>query len=143
MTDIEDGFFDALTLHCSYEHFAGKADVEFLAEVDRVLSSKGACLILPLYIAAEHRIYFDPSLVTPESLQSYDRESALCALWHYRQEHGRYYSPESLWTRVLGKLPSGLAATLLCFTNQASIHPSIYVRFGLVLHRRSSILKLP
>ena len=38
MTAIRDGYFDALTLHNSFEHFMGNADSEFMREVDRVLS---------------------------------------------------------------------------------------------------------
>ena len=38
MTSVPDGFFDALTLHNSFEHFMGDADSDFMTEVDRVLS---------------------------------------------------------------------------------------------------------
>lgn len=142
MTQIADGFFDALALHCSFEHFAGNSDVEFVSEVDRVLGSRGACLILPLYMANEHRVYFDPSIVPPGQLASYDDGARLCAAWHYRQHHGRFYSPESLGARLLAAVPSGLSATLLHFVNGQSIDPSVYLRFGLVLHRPESILTI-
>ena len=141
MREIEAGFFDVLSLHCSYEHFAGPADTEFVAEVDRVLGPTGACLIVPLYVASSPRIYFDPTRVSASTLASYDREAQLCATFNYGETHGRYYSPESLWDRVLSRVPAGLQATLLSFRDQRAVDPSVYVRFGLILHRTESVVR--
>ena len=141
MKDIEAGFFDALTLHCSYEHFEGEGDVEFLAEVDRVLSARGACLIVPLYVADTHRVYFDPTESPIERVRDFDADAELRPLYRYRQEHGRFYSPEALGHRLLAKLPDTLSATLLRFRDQLEVDPGIYVEFGLVLHRPDSILR--
>ncbi len=142
MAEIADGFFDALTLHCSFEHFFGSADQEFLPEVDRVLSARGACLILPLYLADSHCVYFDPTVVSPGGLEGYDDKAELRAAWRYRQEHGRFYSPEALGERLLGRLPNGLRVTLLRFLGGSSVDPSVYLNFGMVLHRNESILSL-
>ena len=141
MKDIEAGFFDALTLHCSYEHFEGDGDVEFLAEVDRVLSERGACLIIPLYVADTHRVYFDPTSVPIDRVRDFDADAELRPLYSYRQEHGRFYSPEALGHRLLAKLPATLSATLLSFRDQCDVDPGIYLEFGLVLHRPDSILR--
>lgn len=143
MRDIEEGFFDALTLHCSYEHFEGDGDVEFLAEVDRVLSDRGACLIIPLYVADTHRVYFDPTSVPVDRVREFDADAELKPLYRYRQEHGRFYSPDALCRRLLTKLPDTLSATLLRFRDQLDVGPGIYLEFGLVLHRRNSILRVP
>jgi len=141
MDGIEPGFFDALTLHCSYEHFENEGDVELLAELDRVLSPHGACLIVPLYVAHTHRVYFDPTMVATERAAAWDDAAELRTLFNYRQEHGRFYSPESLAERVLARIPSTLEATLLRFRGQESVDPGIYIQFGLVLHRPDSILR--
>ncbi len=143
MHSVESGFFDALTLHCSFEHFDGLADVEFLPEVDRVLSPIGACLILPLYVAATHRIFFDPTTVSVEQVSKYDAEGELRPVYGFRQEHGRFYNPESLASRLLKQLPSTLCATLIRFTEQDAIDPSIYLNFALVLHRPDSVFRCP
>jgi hypothetical protein len=143
MSDLPAGFFDAMALHCSFEHFTGSADTEFVAELDRIISPGGACLILPLYIAETHRIYFDPTALSPAVIQGYDSEAQLYPLYRFGQEHGRYYSPKTLDSRILSKLPAGLRATLLHFTGQETVSPDIYLRFGLVLHRATSIFRWP
>ncbi len=140
MKGVEDGFFDAMALHCSFEHFTGSSDGELMREIDRVLSAQGACLILPLYLDQEHRVYFDPTCIGVESLRSFDAEAKLCATFDYRQEHGRHYQPETLVERVLKKIPPGLQATLIRFTDQASQGELIYLSFALLLHRENSIV---
>jgi hypothetical protein len=75
-------------------------------------------------------------------VSAYDCDGELCPAWRYRQEHGRYYSPESLAARVLSRLPAGLHATLLCYRNQKSVDESVYLRFGMILHRQDSIARV-
>jgi hypothetical protein len=143
MESVAPGSFDALSLHCSFEHFAGPADMEFVGEVDRVLSGVGACLILPLYLAATHRIAFNPTLVAAEQVRRFDAEAELRPTYEYHQEHGRLYSPETLAARLLGRVPPTLRATLIRFTGQDAIDPGIYLNFALVLHRPDSIFRCP
>jgi len=73
--------------------------------------------------------------------RSFDADAELRPLYRYRQEHGRFYSPEALGYRLLAKLPDTLSATLLRFRDQLEVDPGIYVEFGLVLHRPNSILR--
>ena len=141
MGAVEAGFFDALTLHCSLEHFTGTSDVEFVREVDRTLSPRGACLILPLYVADTHRVYFDPTIVSSDVAFSYDTEGELYAVYGYHQEHGRFHSPETLASRLLGNVPLTLNATIIRFHDQQSVGPEIYLRFALVLHRADSVFR--
>jgi hypothetical protein len=141
MDAVPAGFFDALTLHCSFEHFHGNADSEFVSEVDRVLSSQGACLILPLYMDLEPKVFFDPLRTPASEVAAYDAEAMLCATFDYRQKHGRYYSPATLHARVLKHLPPRLRATLIQFSGQEALGENIYLQFGLVLHREKSIFK--
>lgn len=139
MVDVPNGFFDAMTLHCSFEHFHGDADSEFMIEADRVLSDQGACLILPLYLDTEHKVFFDPTVVSDQELEIYDKGEILCSTFDYRQKHGRYYDPKTLKSRVLDHLPKSLMATLIQFVDQESVSKEIYLQFGLVLHRKNSI----
>lgn len=142
LAGVQAGFFDAMTLHCAFEHFARDSDGQLVAEVDRVLSDRGACLIIPLYIDLVHKLYFDPGVTPVESTP--DEEGALlCPTHDYRQDHGRYYSPRALLERVISKVPQTLQATVVRFTDREALGPEIYLRFALVLHRRSgSVFRL-
>ncbi len=142
MTAIPDGYFDALTLHNSFEHFMGNADSEFMREVDRVLSPNGACLILPLYVAATPRIYFDPVAVTPTLLRTYDKEAELMPVRGFaNQEHARCYDAMTLQERLISRIPSTLEATILDFSGGESICPEMFPEFALVLHRAESVFR--
>ena len=140
MSSIPDGFFDAMTLHNSFEHFMGSADSEFMPEVDRVLSPTGACLILPLYMASTPRIYFDPVAVTPSLLRTYDKEAQLISVRGFaNQEHARCYDAATLQERLISRIPPTLEATILDFTGGETIAPDMFPEFALVLHRPESI----
>src|SRR5664280_1291992 len=142
MRSIPDGFFDALTLHNSFEHFMGNADSEFMREVDRVLSPTGACLILPLYVAASARIYFDPVAVTPSLLRTYDKEAELIPVRGFaNQEHARCYDATTLQGRLISRVPRTLEATIIDFAGGESIAPEMFPEFALVLHRPQSVLR--
>ena len=143
MTAVPDGFFDALTLHNSFEHFMWNSDSEFVAEVDRVLSPTGACLILPLYMAATHRIYFDPVAVTPSLLEKYDQGAELIPVRGFaNQEHARCYDAKTLQQRLIGRLPATLEATIVDFSGGEALVPEMYPEFALVLHRPTSVARL-
>lgn len=140
MNAVPGGFFDALTLHNSFEHFMGSADIEFMAEVDRLLSPTGACLILPLYVAATHRIYFDPVAVTPSLLRSYDAGAELIPVRGFaNQEHARCYDAATLQERLISRIPPTLEATILDFFGGETISPEMYPEFALMLHRPQSV----
>jgi len=138
---VPNGFFDAMTLHNSFEHFVGGGDRAFVGEVDRVLSPAGACLILPLYVAATPRIYFDPVAVTPSLLRTYDEGAELIPVRGFaHQEHARCYDATTLRERLIGQLPSTLEATVIEFAGGEQISPEMFPEFALVLHRRESVL---
>ena len=142
MSSIPDGFFDAMTLHNSFEHFMGDADSEFVREVDRVLGPTGACLILPLYVASTPRIYFDPVAVTPSLLRTYDKGAELIPVRGFaNQEHARCYDPATLQDRLISRVPPTLEATIIDFTGGGSIAPEMFPEFALVLHRLQSVLR--
>jgi hypothetical protein len=142
MKSIPNGFFDAMTLHNSFEHFMGNGDSDFMGEVDRVLSPTGACLILPLNIAATHRIYFDPVAVTAALLRTYDRGADLIPVRSFaNQEHARCYDAATLQERLISRIPSTLEATIIDFSGGESIAPEMFPEFALVLHRTESIFR--
>ena len=77
----------------------------------------GACLILPLYVAATPRIFFDPVAVTPTLLRTYDKEAELMPVRGFaNQEHARCYDAATLQERLISRIPSSLEATILDFS---------------------------
>ncbi|MFZ3262804.1 MAG: hypothetical protein WA172_02290 [Terriglobales bacterium] len=143
MSSIPKGFFDALTLHNSFEHFMWDSDSEFVGEVDRVLSPIGACLILPLYVASTARIYFDPVGVTPSLVRTYDKGAELIPVRGFaNQEHARCYDAATLQERIISRVPPTLEATIIDFSGGEKISPEMYPEFALVLHRRDSVFRL-
>jgi hypothetical protein len=143
MKAAPNGFFDAMTLHNSFEHFMGDADSEFMGEADRVLSPIGACLILPLYVASTPRIYFDPVAVTPSLLRTYDKGADLIPVRGFaNQEHARCYDAATLQERLITRIPPSLEATIIDFSGGETIAPEMFPEFALVLHRRESVFGL-
>lgn len=53
------GFADSMALHCSFEHFENKSDIEFMKEANRVLKPGGKLCIVPLYMFTEYAIQTD------------------------------------------------------------------------------------
>ncbi|MGB9203851.1 MAG: class I SAM-dependent methyltransferase, partial [Terriglobales bacterium] len=140
MKSVPNGFFDAITLHNSFEHFMRNADSDFVCEVDRVLSPIGACLILPLYVASTPRIYFDPVAVTPSLLRTYDKGAELIPVRGFaNQEHARCYDAATLQERLIRRIPPSLEASIVDFSGGETISPEMFPEFALVLHRRESI----
>ena len=58
---LPDESVDAITLHCSLEHFEGDSDTAFFQELERVLKPGGKAVILPFYLAHEYTIHIDPA----------------------------------------------------------------------------------
>lgn len=138
MKEIPDGFFNSLSLHCSFEHFTGSSDSEFVQEVNRVLAPGGTCFIVPLYMDLESKIYFDPTMNSEKAVADFDRESTLCPTFQYKQEHGRYYSPQTLKARIFNHLPKSLDATIVCFQYDEQKNSDLYLKFGLLLRKTGS-----
>lgn len=143
MVSLVSAPFDLLTLHCSFEHFEGTADSRFVGALDKLLSSSGVCLILPLYVAEVPRVYFDPTAVTTSDLATFDADAELTPLRGYGQRHGRFYSPRSLAARVIDHLPNGIVATVVRFTDLDVLDSDLYLHFALALHRPGCFLEEP
>lgn len=60
--DLDDNFSDALTLHCSIEHFEADADINFFKEASRILRKDGIVCITPIYLVTSKAILTSPSV---------------------------------------------------------------------------------
>jgi hypothetical protein len=126
---IPNGFASCVTLTCSLEHFEGDADTRLFRELGRVLRAGGHVVIVPLYMFKEPAIQTDPTYSAKIDIP-FDREATLYCAKGWCNRHGRFYSPETLLSRVIVSSPE------LCFTvhrllDTDAVGSGVYARFVL------------
>ncbi|MDY7232814.1 class I SAM-dependent methyltransferase [Hyalangium rubrum] len=130
---LEDRSVDAMTLHCSFEHFEGEADTGFIREVGRVLRPGGRVCIVPLYLGQYAFTMCDPAWgydIRP------DAGSRVHLFPRWGERHGRFYSADTLRERVFSPaLAAGLSPKVVHFSNVLELSPSCYTHFGLILDK--------
>jgi hypothetical protein len=133
---LADGSADKMTLHCSFEHFEGTNDSDFILECERLLVTGGQCAILPLYIA-EHRFHLSNPLCSGRSGLVFDKGTPVVRdpSWAMAR-FSRFYDVESFRRRVVDHLGDRLQATVYFVENEKDIDPSCYVKFILLLTRK-------
>ncbi|MCB2153520.1 class I SAM-dependent methyltransferase [bacterium] len=105
---------DAITLHCSFEHFEGDSDSRFMQEALRILRPGGRILVIPFYIGGEH-----------QEIVQQDQVSGC-------QFH-RYYSYQSFVDRVLSKLDADIRIEFLYYPNHKEIDPAFYCCYSMCI----------
>jgi SAM-dependent methyltransferase len=130
---VPDGFADAMTLTCSYEHFEGDRDMAFLREAERVLAPGGRLCILPLYLSSTAHIRTNPSLLGMAGLL-FDDQAVVCCRRDVYVRHARQYDVAHLLSRVASQR-GALAMELYEIVNAASVDPSCYLRYAVVFRK--------
>lgn len=129
-----EGSVAGMTLHCSFEHFEGDADIRFVRNAGRLLQPGARIVILPLYLSHMYCIETDP-LISAGQIPV-DEGAELVASFGYGNRHGRHYSVDALSRRVLQTAKeAGLDATIYIVQNAKEVSPHCYVRYALVLQR--------
>ena len=126
---LPDNSLDAVTLHCSLEHFEGDSDTEFFQEMQRVLKPGGVIVILPFYIAREYSIHVDPAfnlLRNHKAEISKDGPQLRYCNWY--QFFSRHYDVDAIHRRIL-KPASGLKLKVMRVDNFREVDASCYLRF--------------
>lgn len=129
---VPDGFFTAMTLHCSFEHFEGDSDIRFIREAARVLRPGGRVCIVPLYLEAQATERYEQSI--PNGAERLALGPGC--------EFYRGYSPESLRERILIPAAKDFQATLYQVVNLDAVaetlppHQILNCHFLLLLERR-------
>lgn len=125
---------DAMTLHCSFEHFEGDADTGFVREAGRVLRSGGRVCIVPLYLGEYAFTLCDPAWGYNISA---DKEVVIHFFPRWGERHGRFYSAETLFKRIIKPAQDAdLIARVIRFTNVLDLDPSCYTHFSLILDKQ-------
>lgn len=125
---LPDNVVDAVTLHCSLEHFEGDSDTRFFQELERVLKPGGKAIILPFYIAHTYTIHVDPGYNLLKRHRPKLDPLAKLRYCDWYQFFSRHYDPQALKRRVLDKAPS-LNLTLYRVQNFQDIYPDSYLRW--------------
>jgi SAM-dependent methyltransferase len=128
---LPDGFATKMALHCSFEHFEGNTDRNFLCEAARLLKPGGAICIVPLYLFEEYAIQTDPTVALANGVRFDDGATVYCAQgWNNR--FGRFYDPTQFLERIHNH-NHGLDIDLYHLTNVQDVDPSCYARFAMLL----------
>ena len=126
---LPDASCDAMSLHCSFEHFEGTADSGFVREASRLLKPGGVGCIIPLYLSNTYQIVSNPRYWFKEGIP---RESGatIVVSRNYWERHGRFYDAVTLQKRVLRPMrDAGLNVEIL----QVALPPEIdYPSFALL-----------
>lgn len=132
---VPAGFASAAALTCSLEHFEGEADQSLCRELARVVRPGGRLVILPLYLFPEAVTQTDP-VYSAQAEVAFDAGATLYCAPGWGNRHGRFYSPESLRTRVIAQLEPDFDCTVHCIANHEAIAAHTYLRFALAATRR-------
>jgi SAM-dependent methyltransferase len=132
---LPDGFATAAALTCSIEHFEQEADALVCREVARVLRPGGRFIVAPLYMNSEAAVQTDP-VYSAQADVPFDEGVAIQCQKDWRNRHGRFYSPESLDSRLLAALRESFDVVVKRIENHEAIEGHVYLRFALFCRRK-------
>ena len=133
---LPDASVDAVTLHCSLEHFEGNSDTRFFQELERVLKPRGRAIILPFYLANTYTFHVDPAFNLLKGHRPDVDPRAQLRYCSWKQYFSRHYDPIALRKRVLHQAPS-LNLKLYRVENFKEVDASCYLRFIGVFEKTS------
>jgi ubiquinone/menaquinone biosynthesis C-methylase UbiE len=127
---LPDASVDAISLHCSLEHFENKEDVNFFVEAQRVLKPGGKCVILPFYLSSRYTVHLDPvknflNFSTPNVRYDSNAQIRYC---DSRQRFSRHYDVKTFKERILNQLKK-VELEIFFVENFKEVHHDCYLRF--------------
>lgn len=128
---IKDNFFHAVLAACSIEHFENDSDIGFMKEVPRILDLNGKIVITPLYLHKKAFCLTDPRFSIPQNV-TFDPGIDIHCVNDWGNRHGRFYSPDTLFKRLIEPNLNRMTFSVYYFENFKEIHSSVYCRFALV-----------
>ena len=130
---LPDNFATKMSLHCSFEHFRGDADIGFIKEAFRILKKNGKVCILPLYLFSEYAILTDPAIMQVKDLKAYRDAVVYCAK-NWGNHFSRFYDVPHFIARVKNNL-SGFNMKIYIIKNEKEINTTCYIKFILILEK--------
>ena len=127
---VPDHSFNAAIATCSIEHFEKDSDILFMKEMERILVNGGKVIIAPLYLYSKSACQTDPKYSIPGNV-SFDDGAIIYCTKDWGNRHGRFYSPESLFKRLI-EPNKKMDFVVYVLENVEEIDPSIYCKFFLV-----------
>lgn len=122
------------SLQCAFELFSGSDDVDFVAEVSRILAPGGSVVILPLYMHTHYCTYATREYWGRGYAASGAVEYVRADTWGVQSS--RKYDPATLSRRILEPATDyGLSFRLLALRNKGELGDNIYCHFVLELYR--------
>jgi hypothetical protein len=87
-------------------------------------------VVIPLYVFREAAVQTDPTYSPLLDIQ-FDSNATIYCAEGWRNRHGRWYSAETLWRRILEPC-SEMSFRVFRLRDPENIDPSIYARFCLM-----------
>ena len=134
---LADRSVDFMTLHCTFEHFEGRADTGFVRECARLLKPSGRAIVAPLYLNELHCNITGVTDPQQQDTIGWDPEAShYCEIPEWQNRFGRHYSAQALLERVIAPArEAGLVPRLLKVTNWDVVDPGVWLRWILVLEQ--------
>lgn len=134
---LADGSVDFMTLHCTFEHFEGKADTGFIQECARLLKPGGKAVILPLYLNLNYVNITGETEAGRRAEIGWDEGADhFCLIPEWANRFGRHYSPGAFLERVhRPAVAAGLQPQLWRVKHWESLHPALWLRWILVVNQ--------
>lgn len=119
---LSDDSLDAITLHCSLEHFEDDDDFKFFKEALRILRPGGRVCIIPLYMADDYIIGTSPSIwhdkyAAYTSMPGFDKNATIQIIDHIKQRQSKHFDVAVLEERLLKPLGDQYTLTVHFFEN--------------------------
>jgi len=121
-----------MTLHCSFEHFEGNADIRFIIEADRVLKEGGKLCIIPLYLSEEYFNLTDPTVDRTGLV--FDNGAEIREAVGFENRFARHYNIEQLKERIFNNC-NVLKPVIYFLENEKILDDSCYLKYILLLEK--------
>lgn len=127
-TSFASDSVSGLSLQCAFEMFQKNDDINFIAEIARILKSGGKVIIVPLYMHTQYCFY-----ASPDHYKSYFAESEIkeyICRKHTDIYFSRKYDVKNLKTRIIDPIVKlGLNYKMYVLKNKKFTDSEIYCHF--------------